>query len=161
MKIGFVTTLTNDFDAKPVIQTLSESEVDVQLEFEQAPTIINTPSAVKKLFTNGVDACIIFVQSSGEEQASLALAQEKIVDVDTDFGKYSIVCTVLDEEGNTDALAQERLRECLQLLLGVRPETTTVQTPLDFFANPSTGPSFFEPSNQPGEGAGSSSKPLF
>ena len=92
------------------------------------------------------------------------LAQEKIVGVDTEFGRYSIVCTVLDEEGNTEALAEERLRECLQLLLGVRPEKQTVHSPLDFFSNPTGGPSFFEPSNSPGEGTEgtqSPGKPLF
>ena len=130
MRIGFATALTNDFDARPLIQKLAESEVDVQIEFEQSPTLLNIPAGVKKLFSNGVEACIAFVQSSEEEQNSLALAQEKIIDVEVDYGKYCIVCTVLDEEigGETEieAVASERLKECLQLLLGVRPEKMTV-----------------------------------
>ena len=169
MRIGFATTLTNDFDAKAVIQKLAESEVGVELEFEQAPTLLNTPAAVKRLFSNGVDACIVFVQSSGEERASLALAQEKIVDVETDFGKYCIVRTVLDEEGGIEELAEERLRECLQLLMGARPENLTIESPLDFFSTPSTpssGPSFFEPASNPndaegGGDSGGAGKPLF
>ena len=170
MRIGFATTLTSDFDARAVIQKLAESEVGVELEFEQAPTLLNTPAAVKRLFSNGVDACIVFVQSSGEEQASLALAQEKIVDVETDFGKYCIVCAVLDEEGSPEDLAEERLRECLQLLLGARPENITVESPLDFFSSPSGGqsggPSFFGTSSSPsdtesGGGGRGAGKPLF
>ncbi|MFH1056855.1 MAG: hypothetical protein V1717_03615 [Candidatus Micrarchaeota archaeon] len=157
MRIGFVTALTNDFDARPLIQQIASTEVGVELDLEQAPTILNTPAGVKRLFNNGVDACIVFVQSSEEEKMSLALAQEKIVDVEKDFGKYCLVCTVLDEEGNIEELAGERLKECLHLLLGVRPEKPVSETPLDMFSTPPGGssPEFFSPSS------GSGGKPLF
>ncbi len=137
MRIGFVTCLTNDFDAKPVMQELASSEADVSLEFEQAPTLLNVPAAFKKLFSNGVDACVAFVQSSAEERMSLALAQEKAVDVEREFGKYSLICTVLDEEKekNFEELIAERLKECLQLLMGVQPKKPMAfETPLDFFS---------------------------
>jgi len=66
------------------------------------------------------------------------------------FAKHS-------EEGNTEALAQERLKECLHLLLGVRPEKPVSETPLDMFSTPPGGssPEFFSPSG------GSGGKPLF
>ncbi len=146
MRIGFVTALTSDFDAKPVIQKLAQEAVGVDLEFEQAPTLLNTPAAVKKLFYNGVEACIVFVQSSAEERVSLALAQEKIVDVETEAGKYCLVCTVMDEEEDTEALAEERLKEALHLLLGVRPEKPTQDSQLDFFQTPSSSMDLFSQS---------------
>ncbi|HLD62640.1 MAG TPA: hypothetical protein VI875_02115 [Candidatus Norongarragalinales archaeon] len=158
MRLGFVTALTNDFDAKELIQAIAQQEVGVDLEFEQAPTLLNTPAAVKKLFYSGAEACIVFVQSSGEERISLALAQEKIVDVEKDAGKYCIVCTVLDEEENAAALAEERLKEALHLLLGVKAEKPQQESQVDFFQTPSTSLDMFSPS---GENESSGGKPLF
>ena len=158
MRLGFVTALINDFDAKEVIQKIAQQEIGVDLEFEQAPTLLNTPAAVKKVFYNGVDACIVFVQSSAEERVSLALAQEKIVDVEKDAGKYCIVCTVLDEEENPASLAEERLTEALHLLLGVRPEKPAPDSQLDLFPTPSTSMDMFTPS---GENESSGGKSLF
>lgn len=161
MRIGFVTALTNDFDAREIMQKLAQSEVGVELEFEQAPTILNTPAAVKKIFSNGLDACIVFVQSSSEEKMSLALAQEKIIDVEKDFGKYCIVCTVLDEEPELDPLVQERLKEALSLILGVRPEKVETQAPLDFFATPSTSPDLMSAPESTQESTQPEGKSLF
>ncbi|MEM4255155.1 MAG: hypothetical protein QXR53_02385 [Candidatus Norongarragalinales archaeon] len=157
MRIGFVTALTNDFDAKELIQKIASQEIGVDLEFEQAPTLLNTPAAVKKLFYAGVDACIVFVQSSEEERVSLALAQEKIVDVEKDSGKYCLVCTVMDEEGSIGELAEERLKEALHLLLGVRPEKPAQDSQLDFFPSQSSSMDMF---SQGGSGE-TGGKPLF
>lgn len=167
MRLGFVTVLTNDFDARELMQKLAQTEAGIDLEFEQAPTVLNAPAAVKKVFSNGLDACIVFVQSSGEEKLSLALAQEKIVDVEVAAGKYCIVCTVLDEEGAVDALAEERLLEALNLLLGVRPEKSSETPSLDFFSTPSgspeilSSPSESQSEQHSGEGGSSGGRPLF
>ena len=164
MRIGFVTCLTNDFDAKPVMQEIASAEADVSIEFEQAPTLLNVPSAFKKLFSNGADACIAFVQSSSEERMSLALAQEKSVDVEKEYGKYSLMCTVLDEEKEIEALARERLHECLQLLMGVQPrKPMSFETPLDFFSTPSGALDLFSPSSSTPQSGSTSTggNPLF
>ncbi len=154
--------MTNGFDGRELMQKLTQTEAGIELEFEQAPTVLNAPAAVKKVFSNGLDACIVFVQSSGEEKPSLALAQEKIVDVEVAFGKYCIVCTVLDEEGKPDALAEERLLDALNLLLGVRPEKPEERAPLDFFATPAGSPDLISsPSETPAAGGSSSGKSLF
>ena len=140
MRLGFVYCLTNDFDPRAVVQKLAAEEADVTLDFEKAPTLLNVPAAFKRLFNSGVDACLAFVQSSSEERMSLALAQEKAVDVEREFGKYSLICAVLDEEGEgIEALAEERLKECLQLLLGVRPEKVSFESPVDLFSSSQAG----------------------
>lgn len=155
--------MTNDLDAKPIIQKIAQEEVGVELEFEQAPTLLNTPAAVKRLFFNGVDACIVFVQSSAEERISLALAQEKIVDVEKDSAKYCLVCTVMDEEASdadagtsASALAEERLKEALHLILGVRPEKPQQESQLEFFSAPSAGADMFGSPSPESESGGKS-----
>ena len=163
MRVGFVSCLTNDFDAKPIIQELASGESNVTLEFLQAPTLLNVPASFKKLFSLGVDACIAFVQSSEEERASLALAQEKAVDVEIECGKYSLICTVLDDEKEMGELVKTRLHECIQLLMGVQPpKPMSFETPLDFFTSGAPSLDVFSTTSAESPQASSSdSKSLF
>lgn len=117
MRIGFVSC----FDA-PDVGGLASQAADevagVELAPVKSPELLKVPATAKKMFSEGMEAVVAFVQPGGEEQDEMNLLQEKIIDLEVQYGKYVFLCVVSEGEWKTDKefedLFKERLKECLR-----------------------------------------------
>jgi len=119
MKIGFLDVASNKFNGFEVALKESEQQANVELARFSAPELLKIPVCAKKLFSEqGVDAVLCFIQANAEEDKDvLALVQEKIIDVEVDFGKFVFFCVVLDSEWRSEEqlarVAEQKIADCI------------------------------------------------
>lgn len=108
MRIGFVDCSANKLDAyEIVVQALESKTSDVSISRETAPGLLKVPVAVKRLFNEGVDSCLVFLTASSEETTSIDLLHEKLIDVEVSSAKYAFLCIVFDDEWHTPSQMEE------------------------------------------------------
>ncbi len=150
MKIGFLDVASNKFNGFEVAVKESEQQANVELARLSAPEFLKIPVCAKKLFAEqGVDAVLCFIQANAEEDKDvLALVQEKIIDVEVDFGKFVFFCVVLDSEWRSEEqlarVAEQKIAACILEIISIVHEIEAAKPE----ARVSAGMSMFE---QPGE----------
>lgn len=124
MKIGFIEVLGSRVDAFSLASSIFEKKTsNIQLSRVVAPELLKVPVAGKKLFAEeSVDAVMVFIEThaEAEEEQSLALIHEKMLDVEIYYGKYAFFCILSSGSPNPEELKKQAMRElnaCIDLLL--------------------------------------------
>ncbi|MFH1247267.1 MAG: hypothetical protein V1644_02705 [Candidatus Micrarchaeota archaeon] len=121
-KIGFVDCLSNAFDSFEIASTIVEKEfAGTSLQRLTAPELLKIPVCVKRLFVNGADVVIAFVNANQDDFDSLHLLVEKTIDLELEYQKYVFYCVVSEEEFSNQAefekVAGDRLAAFIDLSL--------------------------------------------
>lgn len=177
MKIAFVDVSTNTHDVFELATQLAEQTVsDVYLVHFTSPELLKIPASCARVLNEGADAAIVFALAKANQSQSVALVQEKLIDVEVHSGKFVFTAFVFEDEWRTEArlkqVAQEKIGEMLEMAVGIGggPGSTSSSTPATETTTSSDATSamgmFSLPPEQPeteppGESTTGDGRPLF
>lgn len=128
MKLGFIDCLYNKIKMDEFItKKMEEKTASPEIIFFTAPDVLKIPVCAKKAFLDGADAVLVYLNAQGEEKEAIDLIQEKIIDLELDYGKFVFFTIVFKEEWRNEEklrqLSENRLDEAIDLI------TKLVETP--------------------------------
>jgi riboflavin synthase len=85
-----------------------------------APDVLKIPACAKRMFSEGAEAVVVYLNATTEDKHALDLVHEKIIDLEMDYGKFVFFCIVFRDEWRTEEklaeLSAQRLEELIELI---------------------------------------------
>ena len=120
MKLAFIDCITNKIDPfEFVAKTFEEKAADLHPLRFTSPGLLKIPAACHRMFSEGAEAAIVYVNVAAENQDELNLVHNKIIDAEILSNKFVFLVAVFDEEWRTpkelDEVTEAKLAEAIEL----------------------------------------------
>lgn len=122
MRIGFVDCMTNKLDVREfVVKAFEEKSADAAVIAFSAPDLLKVPASAKKMFFDGADAVLVYLNPGDEEKHAMDLVHEKIIDVEVEYGRFVFLCIVFEDEYRSEeqlkAISEKKLGDMIELII--------------------------------------------